>query len=112
MQLPIVATNIRGSRQVVDDGVTGRLVRGRDSHALAKAIGELVDDADSRRRMGLAARQKAVRDFDQHHVIDVTLDVYNGLLRERGLERIDGDRLGRPVTTLELAAADKVGGVR
>ncbi|HEY4334121.1 MAG TPA: glycosyltransferase, partial [Ilumatobacteraceae bacterium] len=42
MGLPIVATNIRGCRQVVDDGLTGVLVPVRDAQALGAAVGELV----------------------------------------------------------------------
>ena len=33
--LPVIATNIRGCREVVDDGLTGRLVPRRDAHAPA-----------------------------------------------------------------------------
>src|SRR4029077_3535820 len=41
MGLPLVLTNIRGCRQVVDDGVNGILVPARDSRALADAIAAL-----------------------------------------------------------------------
>jgi glycosyltransferase involved in cell wall biosynthesis len=79
MGVPIVATDIRGCRQVVDDGVTGRLVPVRDAGALAKAVGELASDAATRARMGAAARAKAAREFDQQRVIDITLGVYEEL---------------------------------
>ena len=55
----IVATDIRGCRQVVDDGVTGRLVPRRDAHALADAIDALAADRGLRTRMGAAALAKA-----------------------------------------------------
>ena len=80
MGLPVVATDIRGCRQVVDDGRTGRLVPARDGRLLAAAIEELVADGDARRRMGAAARDKAVKDFDQQRCIDLTLGVYEELL--------------------------------
>ena len=78
--LPVVATDIRGCRQVVADGVNGRLVPVRDPGALASAIGELVLNADLRASMGAAGRQKAVAEFDQRQVIHTTLEVYNRLL--------------------------------
>jgi glycosyltransferase involved in cell wall biosynthesis len=74
--LPIVATAIRGCRQVVDDGATGLLVPVRDPAALEKAIERLADDADLRRSMGEAAATKAQEEFDQQRVIDITLDAY------------------------------------
>jgi glycosyltransferase involved in cell wall biosynthesis len=80
MGLPVVATNVRGCRQVVDDGVTGTLVPVRDAGALAGAIAALARDPSTRRRMGAAAREKARREFDQRHVIDLTLGVYDRLL--------------------------------
>ena len=80
MGLPVVATDIRGCRQVVDDGTTGRLVPVRDAGALTDAIADLVADPDARRAMGTAARRKARREFDQRRVIDLTLEVYSALL--------------------------------
>ncbi|HEY3831301.1 MAG TPA: glycosyltransferase family 4 protein [Acidimicrobiia bacterium] len=81
--LPIVATNIRGCRQVVDDGVTGRLVAPRDADALAGALLELASDPKRRRAMGVAARAKAIAEFDQQRVIDHTLATYERLLAQR-----------------------------
>jgi ribosomal protein S18 acetylase RimI-like enzyme len=92
MGLPVVATDIRGCREVVDDGETGLLVAPRDAAALADAIATLARDAGRRRSMGEAAVKKAQRDFDQRRVIDTTLDVYDELLgRRRGAS--DGIRL-------------------
>lgn len=80
MGLPVVATDIRGCRQVVDDGTTGRLVPVRDGAALGAALVALVGDADLRRSMGVAARRKAEADFDQERCIELTLDAYRRLL--------------------------------
>ena len=51
MGVPVVATNVRGCRQVVDDGVTGLLVPARDPRALAAAIGKLASAPELRRRV-------------------------------------------------------------
>lgn len=83
MGLPIVATDIRGCRQVVDHDVTGLLVPPRDAHALANAIATLSSDSDRRHQMARAAREKAIREFDQERVIDTTLRTYERLLVER-----------------------------
>jgi len=83
MGLPLVLTDIRGCRQVVDDGVNGVLVPARDSSALADAIAALARDESLRRRMGHASSEKAKREFDQQRVIDITLEVYDRLLAAR-----------------------------
>lgn len=82
MGLPVIATDIRGCRQVVDDGSSGLLVPVRDPGALARAIRELADDDQLRATMARAARAKALRDFDQDAVIELTLDTYARLLSE------------------------------
>lgn len=79
----VVATNIRGCRQAVDDGATGVLVAPRDADALGGAIATLVVDDARRRRMGAAAREKALREFDDRRVIETTLEVYQSLLGRR-----------------------------
>lgn len=86
MGVPVVATDIRGCRQVVDPGVTGLLVPPRDPARLADAIERLVADPDRRRAYAAAARAKAAREFDEGSVIDTTLAVYDRLLG-RGTRR-------------------------
>jgi len=77
--LPVVATDIRGCRQVVDDGVNGVLVPPRDATRLAAAIETVATDSALRLRMGDAGRVKAHRDFDQQRCIDITLATYADL---------------------------------
>lgn len=74
--LPIVACDIRGSRQVVDHGVTGLLADVRDARSLRRHLERLIDGATERRRMSEAALDKARHDFDQQTVIDRTLAAY------------------------------------
>jgi glycosyltransferase involved in cell wall biosynthesis len=80
MGLPLVLTNIRGCRQVVDHGHNGLLVPARDPAGLASAIGALVDDPQLRTSMGQASREKALAEFDDCRQIELTLDVYASLL--------------------------------
>lgn len=78
--LPLVLTDIRGCRQVVDDGVNGLLVAPADPDALTTAVQRLADDTRLRETMGSASTAKARADFDQRNVIDITLDTYRRLL--------------------------------
>ncbi len=83
MGLPIVATDIRGCRQVVRDGTTGHLVPVRDPQALADAIAALVRDPPRRHAMAQAARHLAEAEFDHRRQIAITLQVYEELLAAR-----------------------------
>lgn len=77
MGLPIVATNIRGCRQVVEDGVNGLLVPLKNSGALASAIKKLITDKELRLKMGQAGYEKARREFDERNVCRIVLEEYN-----------------------------------
>ena len=55
---PVVATRVGGLAEVVEDGVTGRLVPPGDPEALAQAVVEVLDKRD---QMGAAGRERARR---------------------------------------------------
>lgn len=86
--LPIVASNVRGCRQVVDDGVTGLLVPLRDAEALAKAIAELGEDPERRLAMGKAAVAKARERFDERQVVRIVLEIYARVAARKGRDEL------------------------
>jgi len=61
---PVIATQVAGVSELVEDGVTGFIVPPGDTEALADRIGRLADDPDLRTRMGRAGRRKVRADFD------------------------------------------------
>lgn len=80
--LPIVASDITGYRQVLTDGHEGMLVPPYDSDAIASACATLLNDADTRQRMGAAGQLTAAR-YDWIHIADAVLSYYDELLMER-----------------------------
>ena len=81
--LPVVATDIRGCRQVVDADVTGILVPVADATALADAVASLASDPVRRRAMAADAVVKARAEFDDQRIIATTLATYERLLGDR-----------------------------
>jgi len=84
MARAVVATNIRGCREVVDDGKTGILTPVRDAAALAGAFESLAAAPELRASMGDTGRQRALSRFDEEQVIERTLAVYRRLLAAKG----------------------------
>ena len=78
--LPVIATDIRGSRQAVTHGQSGLLVPLHDPARLADAIEQLVVDPELRQRMGAAGRRKAEAEFDDRAVVSKTIDAYERVL--------------------------------
>jgi glycosyltransferase involved in cell wall biosynthesis len=85
MGKPVVASNIRGCREVVRDGQNGLLVPLGDVQALADATIELLTDQEKARRMGEEGRRMALERFDERLVFEQVEAEYARLLRERGL---------------------------
>ena len=81
--LALVATDVPGCREVVENGVNGILVPPRDADALATAIRWLRENPDARFRMGAAGREKVVKEFAEPLVLERTLDVYRELMPGR-----------------------------
>lgn len=57
---PIVAFAVGGLPDIVQEGISGRLVRGFDTPAMAAAVIEILDDTVLKSRMSKAAREHAV----------------------------------------------------
>jgi glycosyltransferase involved in cell wall biosynthesis len=85
--LPLITTDAPGCREVVSEsGVDGISVPVRDVPALAAALRLLDDDREMGRKLGLAAREKALINFDERIVIEKTLSVYRELVPSISLE--------------------------
>lgn len=76
MGRPVVATDVPGCRQAVEDGVTGTLVPKGDVAALAAALERLARDGALRRRMGESGRARAVREFSTGVVLGQVLGLH------------------------------------
>jgi glycosyltransferase involved in cell wall biosynthesis len=81
--LPIVATRVGGNPELVEDGVTGCLVRRREPSAMAGAIREYLEDPAAMRRHGEAARRKVERSFGLDAMVSAYLRVYDAVSAER-----------------------------
>ena len=62
--LPVVASNMSGIPELVENGISGFLTPPGDVDALAKSIGVLIEEGSLRRKMGAAAREIVLRDFN------------------------------------------------
>jgi glycosyltransferase involved in cell wall biosynthesis len=62
--VPVVATDVTGIPELVEDGRTGLLVRQRDPRALAAAIRRVLGDPDGARSLARAGRERVEERFD------------------------------------------------
>ncbi len=79
--LPIIATRVGGNTDVIDDPANGRLVEPGDIQGLADAMTRLATDPQLRRRLGDAARRRAVDYFAIERTVASYAKRYRSLLR-------------------------------
>lgn len=79
--LPVVATEVGGLPEIVENGRTGWLVPARDAQALAARIRELLQDPEQRRAMGEAGRESARNHFSVESMTTQIVEVYEEVLR-------------------------------
>jgi glycosyltransferase involved in cell wall biosynthesis len=83
--LPIVASNVGGLPEMVEEGANGMLVPAGDSDGLARALEALVDDPALRRRQGEQSRRRLVESFSIDACRTAHLDLYARLLPAAGV---------------------------
>lgn len=79
MELPIVATDVGGNSEAIEDRVSGMIVPPRNPQAMAAAIATMLQDASLRRAMGAAARSRVEEKFSLQSCSDEYDAMYRSL---------------------------------
>ena len=79
--IPVVGFDIGGARDLVEDGITGLLVKPKDFETLALKIIYFLNNPDLMKEIGFKARKKAEREFDINERILKILTIYNKVAR-------------------------------
>ncbi|MBV9604079.1 MAG: glycosyltransferase, partial [Solirubrobacterales bacterium] len=80
MGLPVIATRIMGIPEIVEDGVSGRLVAPGRADALAGALLELLGDPELRSSMGKAGRRRVEKEYDIRRSASALAQLYRASL--------------------------------
>jgi glycosyltransferase involved in cell wall biosynthesis len=103
MKVPVVATEVPGCTDAVQDGITGMLVPPYDAARLAGAVRMYLQDAELRRRHGAAARDWVLREFRPEGIWQAVYQEYVRCLLRKGLT-LDGHT---PFACRESGQADR-----
>jgi glycosyltransferase involved in cell wall biosynthesis len=84
MAKPLIATDVPGCRDVLQEGVNGYLCAARDPQSLASAMLKMLSLAPAQRReLGLAARRKVEAEFDERLVAERYLEAIEAAIGPR-----------------------------
>ncbi len=85
--LPVVATSVSGPASLIDDGVTGLLVRPENEKDIVKAVEQLQNDPVFSEKIAQAGHKKLSETFSQDVVIQKYIDFYQKILKEKVHEK-------------------------
>lgn len=75
---PIITTDVPGCKETVDDGVTGFLVKARDSQSLIHGVERFIRlSYDQKKQMGIEGRKKVEREYDRQIIVSMYLKAMN-----------------------------------
>lgn len=83
-RLPVIATDVGGISEAVEDGRTGILVSPGDAEGLADAMVDVLGDRERGRAMGLEGRRKVEAEFSLEACTAAVFGVYDELLSRKG----------------------------
>ena len=83
---PIITTDNQGCRDAIIPNETGILIPARDIKALISALNKLLNSPNLCEKMGLAARNYALENFDIKHVNEKHLGIYAELIKNNWIQ--------------------------
>jgi colanic acid/amylovoran biosynthesis glycosyltransferase len=78
--IPVVSTYHSGIAELVEDEVAGYLVPERDVQALGSKLDQLLASAELRQKMGIAGRERVIKDYNIEQLCDRLVVIYRELL--------------------------------
>lgn len=82
---PVLATGVGGVRDIVKNNENGLLVQSNDVDGFSKALLSMLEDREKRLEMGRYGRKFVNENFRKERLIKDTENLYNSLLKEKGL---------------------------
>lgn len=81
MQLPVIATNISGSNEIIMHNKNGWIIPIKDSNMLYQTMKFVVENKNEYQSFKKSAREHVVQNFEQHYVWEEQLKFYNNTIK-------------------------------
>jgi len=107
MKKPVVASNLGGIPEIVEDGVIGYLVPPRDPFSLADRILKIIRDPETAKIMGENGYKKIISSFSIEDKIEALESLYKDLLEKKLVMKTDKIKVLHVITRLIVGGAQE-----
>ncbi len=83
--IPMIASDVGGAREAIEDGLNGFIIGVRDVESLKYVLKLCMYDRAEPSRVGKLAREKVKQSFSIDHMVKATTDLYIELLKTKGM---------------------------
>lgn len=83
MEKPVIATDIGGCPETIDDGETGILIPAKNPGKIAEALIFLLENPEKAREMGKKGRNKIIEEFSLSVVLNRMKNEYQRIIQEK-----------------------------
>ena len=80
-EIPVVVSNVGGLPEVVDDTITGFVVKSKNSQEAAKAIEKLILNKELRLKMGKAGRERVKELYNWEENVNQMINIYKSIVK-------------------------------
>jgi glycosyltransferase involved in cell wall biosynthesis len=81
--IPVITTNIRGPIEMIENGVTGLIIKKGNFEELAKSIIRVLSDDNFREKLSKNARDSAEKMYSPQKITERVLAIYNEVIERR-----------------------------
>jgi len=107
MEKALIATDMPGCKDVVEDGLNGFTVPTNNPQALFNAMEKLILDGKLRIQMGKLSRQIAIKEFSLDIIFKDTINIYRQLLNNRKKHQLKSSRESNVNIPIKIISRDE-----
>ncbi len=81
-EIPVVATDVDGFKEVMNNNVTGYIVKRKDINSIAYALEKLMSSSETRKIIGKNGRKRVIENYDWNKNVETMESVYEKILKD------------------------------